>query len=228
MDDETRSRLERFYRGPDTGFWDRIGLERPTGYLEENMVAGRREVHDLLVGWMEPATGRSVLDAGCGHGSMALALAARGARVTGVDLSPRLIEQASSRATGDNPVFVTGDLRDLLAAGSDRGSFDDILVLEVLEDYTHAERIEILGCLGQSPAQRLYLALRVSGPLTGLLNATAWGGRPVGTVDPLPLLRWIHLNTTLRLTRREVVHCRNYRAEVLEMTRSEEAPVRRS
>lgn len=39
-------------------------------------------------------TGRRVLDAGCGEGYLARVLAARGARATGIDLSPRLIEMA--------------------------------------------------------------------------------------------------------------------------------------
>ncbi len=39
---------------------------------------------------------RVVLDAGCGEGYLARILAARGARVTGIDLSPRLIALARS------------------------------------------------------------------------------------------------------------------------------------
>ena len=41
--------------------------------------------------------GRDVLDACCGNGFLARLLAARGARVTGLDLSPRLIQLARER-----------------------------------------------------------------------------------------------------------------------------------
>ncbi len=41
--------------------------------------------------------GRAVLDAGCGEGFLARILAARGARVTGLDLSPKLIAMARGR-----------------------------------------------------------------------------------------------------------------------------------
>jgi SAM-dependent methyltransferase len=41
--------------------------------------------------------GRRVLDAGCGEGYLARMLATRGARVTGIDLSPSLIDQARAK-----------------------------------------------------------------------------------------------------------------------------------
>ncbi len=44
--------------------------------------------------------GRQVLDAGCGEGYLARALAARGAQVTGIDLSPQLIELARAKNPG--------------------------------------------------------------------------------------------------------------------------------
>src|ERR671939_531460 len=42
--------------------------------------------------------GQDVLDAGCGEGYLARILAARGARVTGIDLSPRLVKLAGTKA----------------------------------------------------------------------------------------------------------------------------------
>ena len=47
-----------------------------------------------LLGQLGDVTGQDVLDAGCGEGYLSRILAARGARVTGVDLSPRLVELA--------------------------------------------------------------------------------------------------------------------------------------
>ncbi|MFN8589972.1 MAG: methyltransferase domain-containing protein [Thermomicrobiales bacterium] len=42
--------------------------------------------------------GARILDAGCGTGQVAIALAARGARVTGIDLSPEMIRRAETHA----------------------------------------------------------------------------------------------------------------------------------
>ena len=58
-----------------------------------------------------PARGEYVVDVGCGSGNAALLAAERGARVTGVDPAPRLVEVASAQATarGLDAEFVTGE-----------------------------------------------------------------------------------------------------------------------
>jgi len=58
--------------------------------------------------------GAAVLDYGCGDGHFSLRLAMHGARVAGVDISPKLIEQARALAAraelnGNCPQFIVGD-----------------------------------------------------------------------------------------------------------------------
>ena len=48
--------------------------------------------------WLRVRRGTSVLDVGCGVGRWSRELACRGARVTGIDLSPTMIAQAKRRA----------------------------------------------------------------------------------------------------------------------------------
>jgi SAM-dependent methyltransferase len=56
---------------------------------------------------------KTVLDAGCGTGRVALELAARGVSVVGVDLDIRMIDAAREKAGGsDNPRFMLRDLSD--------------------------------------------------------------------------------------------------------------------
>src|SRR5919199_49831 len=69
---------------------------------EYSQFIARREQADLerdailsrMLDLLGDLTGRQVLDAGCGEGFLARVLAARGARVTGIDLSPRLVQMA--------------------------------------------------------------------------------------------------------------------------------------
>jgi 2-polyprenyl-3-methyl-5-hydroxy-6-metoxy-1,4-benzoquinol methylase len=54
---------------------------------------------DALVAHLHPSSGARALDVGCGMGRHSRALAAHGLDVTGVDLSPSSIRQASRHAT---------------------------------------------------------------------------------------------------------------------------------
>lgn len=59
-----------------------------------------------------PADG-ALLDVGCGFGRHAVPLAAEGFRVTGVDRSATLLEEARRRAGDDGPALVAADYREL-------------------------------------------------------------------------------------------------------------------
>ena len=80
--------------------------------------------------------GRRVLDAGCGEGYLARILAEHGARVTGIDLAPRLVELARSRDADGAIDYRVADLSAPLP--DEAGSFDAVasyLVLNDVEDY---------------------------------------------------------------------------------------------
>lgn len=85
-----------------------------------------------LLELLPPVAGRAVLDVGCGTGTWALALAARGAAVTGLDLSPAMIRvaQAKARQRAAPVTFLTGDAAQLPFPAA---SFDLVTALLVLE-----------------------------------------------------------------------------------------------
>ncbi|MFE9609177.1 class I SAM-dependent methyltransferase [Streptomyces sp. NPDC006012] len=81
-----------------------------------------------LRSWL-PGRPADVLDLGCGTGSLALLAAEQGHRVTGVDLSPAMVERARAKTAGRDVVFLLGD-----AAAPPVGErrFDVVLVRHVL------------------------------------------------------------------------------------------------
>jgi SAM-dependent methyltransferase len=83
---------------------------------------------DKLDEWL-PRTASDVLDLGCGTGSLSLLASERGHHVTGVDLSPPMIDLARAKLAGRDAVFLVGD-----AAAPPVGEqlFDVVLVRHVL------------------------------------------------------------------------------------------------
>ncbi|MGV9355426.1 class I SAM-dependent methyltransferase [Streptomyces misionensis] len=71
------------------------------------------------------APGRRLLDLGCGTGKSALELARLGFEVTGVDLSPEMLEVARRKDGADRVDFVTADMRAL----PDLGTFDAVVTM---------------------------------------------------------------------------------------------------
>ena len=68
-----------------------------------------------------PLRNAAVVDLACGTGSAALSAAARGARVTGVDITPELIARAAHKDGGGSVTWVAADASD---TGLPGGSFD--------------------------------------------------------------------------------------------------------
>ena len=74
-----------------------------------------------------PGPGRATLDLGCGEGRFARALGATGHDVTGVDVSPELVELA--RAADPGGQYLVADAEDL---PFEDGAFDLVVAFNVL------------------------------------------------------------------------------------------------
>ena len=88
-------------------------------------------------------SGRRVLDLGCGEGSYSRALAGRGAQVTGVDGSARLIEAARERAAAAGLDIDYRCMNASALAGIEDGSFDLVVAAMIfmnVEDYAGSIR----------------------------------------------------------------------------------------
>ena len=84
------------------GWWSKFFDETyATVGLETSDEAKRDATIDLIVSLLGVAPGARIFDQCCGIGRISVPLAKRGYRVTGVDLIPRYVEIARSRADGD-------------------------------------------------------------------------------------------------------------------------------
>jgi SAM-dependent methyltransferase len=83
------------------------------------------DIHDLVIERLAPESGDLWLDLACGTGAVAERAAAAGARVTGLDLAPVLIETAKERAAelGLEIEYVVGDVEQLSLADA---SYDKV------------------------------------------------------------------------------------------------------
>ncbi len=91
-------------------------------------------------------SGLRLLDLGCGNGYFAREMAERGATVTGVDISPRMIERAR-RLEDETPLGIEYRVRDAAALGDSfaDGSFDVVTSCMALQDMP-----DIPGVLGEA------------------------------------------------------------------------------
>jgi SAM-dependent methyltransferase len=134
----------------------------------ETTAAELKPVAEHVVSLAGVRTGERLLDVATGTGNGALVAARRGAIVTGLDASPRLIEVAGQRAAGErlDVSFLVGDMHDLPFDG---GSFDCAL--------------SVFGVIfAADPARAVAELARVLAP-GGRALITAWV--PAGAIDAM-------------------------------------------
>jgi len=110
-----------------------------------------------LLDLLGDVNGRRVLDAGCGEGYLARWLAARGAHVTGIDLSARLIALARAKDPGGSIDYQVADLSQPLPDAA--GRFDAAASYLVLNDVRDFRGFAATLAASLAPGGRLVLAL---------------------------------------------------------------------
>jgi len=102
----------------------------------KNLVPGRLKWFDRQIDWQ----GKAVLDLGCAGGFMAEALAARGARVTGIDPARGAIDAARRHAAANGlPIRYDVGLGEALPYTD--ASFDAVVCVDVLEHVTDLHKV---------------------------------------------------------------------------------------
>ena len=137
-------------------------------------------------------TGTRVLDLGCGQGDLTLALLARGAAVTGLDLSTGMVEIARRRVelhgAGRGATFMAGPAE---RTGLPGGSFDVIVGRWILHHVDLRPAAPELARLLAPGGRAVFLENSGANPLLNLAReriAGRFGIPRIGTADERPLV----------------------------------------
>ncbi|WP_306319361.1 MULTISPECIES: bifunctional 2-polyprenyl-6-hydroxyphenol methylase/3-demethylubiquinol 3-O-methyltransferase UbiG [unclassified Streptomyces] len=124
-----------------------------------------------LAEWLPEEAG-DVVDLGCGTGSLALLVAQRGHRVTGVDSAPRMLELARRKLAGwRDAEFLLGDAAQ---PPVEAGAYDVVLARHVLWALPDTEAVLRRWVSLVRPGGRLVLVEGVWGEVSPAGIAGAW------------------------------------------------------
>lgn len=151
LDERGKVDYDAFYRGAPP--WE-IGAPQPA----------------LAEALARETLGARVLDAGCGTGEVALLLAARGHRVTGVDLSAVAIGRAGQKAEGRG-LAATFRVADATTLDFPDASFDGVVDSGLLHSLDAAERPAYVAGLRRVCAPGATILILTISPEAG----TGWG-----------------------------------------------------
>lgn len=181
--DATRSRVTDYFDRSATKVWDDLTSDAPVSRVRATVRAGRDRMRGVILSRLpEDLAGWRVLDAGCGTGAKTAELAARGARVTAVDVSPRLLEIAAKRLdprVAERVTFAEADMFD-----PDLGTFDAIVAQDSMIYYDEADLARGLQAL-RGRTGRIVTSLA---PRTPLLSAMWWAGKAFPRRDRSPVM----------------------------------------
>jgi magnesium-protoporphyrin O-methyltransferase len=169
-----RGQIQAYFDRTAVEAWSKLTSDAPVGRIRATVRAGRDEMRDTVMSWLpRDLSGRRLLDAGCGPGQLAMAVARRGAHVVGVDLSPTLIGLAGERCPEDvDPARVSFHVGDML--DPTYGGFDHIVTLDTLIHYSLDDMVDALGQLAPRASQSVLFTFA---PWTPMLAAMHAAGR---------------------------------------------------
>lgn len=181
--DATRHRVASYFDGTATRVWERLTSDAPVSRIRQTVREGRDTMRAMMLGQLpDDLTGCRVLDAGCGTGAASAELAARGADVVAIDISPKLVEIAAARLPEGLRARVTFKAGDMLAA--DLGQFDHVIAMDSLIYYTRPDLEAALDGLSARAGQVVFTVA----PRTPLLMAMWNAGKVFPRSDRSPVM----------------------------------------
>ncbi|MEQ8433302.1 MAG: magnesium protoporphyrin IX methyltransferase [Oceanicaulis sp.] len=168
---ERRDALETYFDRTAVDAWAKLTSEAPVSGVRAKVRDGRNAIRDAFLSWL-PAemTDETVLDAGCGAGQLAFAMAHRGAHVEAVDLSPTLLELAAERTPADLPGSVSFRAGDMLDASA--GQVDRVVAMDSVIHYNARDMVSVVAGLASRARHSVMFTFAPATPATLMI----WGG----------------------------------------------------
>jgi magnesium-protoporphyrin O-methyltransferase len=181
--DATRARVASYFDGTATRVWERLTSDAPVSRIRQTVREGRDSMRALMLAQLpDNLRGARVLDAGCGTGAASAELAARGADVVAIDISPKLVEIARTRlplGLPGNVSFRAGDMLDPAL-----GRFDHVIAMDSMIYYTRPDLEAALDSLSSRVGQVVFTVA----PRTPLLMGMWHLGRAFPRADRSPTM----------------------------------------
>ena len=178
----TLSRVETYFDRTATRTWEALTSDAPVSGIRATVRAGRDRMRAILLSQMpRDLTGLRILDAGCGTGALAVEMAARGADVVAIDISPQLVDIARRRAPeGTGIDFRAGDMLD-----ANLGTFDHVTAMDSLIYYSETDLAAALDALAGRTRHSILFTVA---PRTPLLMAMWNAGKLFPKADRSPTM----------------------------------------
>lgn len=181
--DATRTRVASYFDGTATRVWERLTSDAPVSRIRQTVREGRDTMRAMMLSQLpEDLRGARVLDAGCGTGAATAELAARGADVVAIDISPKLVEIAAKRLPEGLAGRVDFRSGDMLSAAL--GRFDHVIAMDSLIYYTRPDLEAALDSLSARAGQIVFTLA----PRTPLLMTMWHAGRLFPRADRSPTM----------------------------------------
>jgi len=167
---DKRHQIAQYFDKTAAKAWERLtSKDESLSFIRESVREGRESMQrHILERIGENLSGKSVLDAGCGTGNLAMDLVARNASVVAVDISPSLIKIARERFSrcddcqhNGEVKFVWGDMLD-----PSFGDFDHIVLMDSTIHYKSLNAITLVNELCKRATESIIFTFV---PLTPLL-----------------------------------------------------------
>jgi magnesium-protoporphyrin O-methyltransferase len=167
-----RDEIETYFDRTAADAWAALTSDAPVSRIRRTVRRGRDAMRETLMSWLpEDLTGSTLIDAGCGTGTLAIEAAQRGAEVVAVDLSPTLVNLARERLRDLNQsldvTFLVGDMRDM-----DLGCFDYAVAMDSLIHYDVADGVQTLEAMAEQINRKMVFTFAPKTPLLALMHAT--------------------------------------------------------